>query len=290
MAKWVYDPESYNKFGDSGNSYHHGETIAAIALTPERGGTSVSPIYIPGWSIPGSLLSVSDTLTKDLLNVEVGSPKIHVVSQVIKVEETVALTFNAFKLPLGAMLANANNIGATLTYGTGDAVVEASPAPTKRKCDIDDKTDFADGDMVEVNLSVSGYGGFKECTFLNGDPIAGTGTVGTVNYDDITYAPASGATFKQVDSIEQYVGGKKLFTCQLLLLTHFQNNEMLYYRYFPKVQITQGTGIDTKTNSEHSTIGFTAKSIPTFVSKADFFGVITKEPITRIDGFISKNA
>lgn len=290
MAKIAFTPESLQKFGDSGMSYHHGETIALIGLLPERGAASLSPLHDVGWTIPGALISATGNLVKDKLNVELGSPRVHIVSQVTKVEETVNLQFNAFRMPVGLMLANSNNLGATFTYGTPAGDIEASPTPTKKQCDVDVVTGFAEYDLAEFDLRVSSYGGFKECTFLNATPLAGAGTVGTLYYDDLPYAPASGTTVKKVDSYKQYVGGKDLFQCQLLLVTAFQNNEMLYIRHYARGEVIEGTGLDPKTNAEHATIGFTFKSKPQYQSIADYFGNTKKQPVTRVDYIVSRNA
>lgn len=288
--KFKFDAESLNKFGDSGNSYPHGETILLIGKLPENGATSLSPFYDVGWTIPGQLISTSGATVRDRIDVELGAPKIHVVSQTTAIRESIAVSMGAFRLPTGAILANGSNLAPTPTYGTAEGVIAASPVPTKKQVTVDDITGFLDQDMIEVDLRVSNYGGFLENTFLSADPIAGTGTEGVLNFDDVPYAPASGTTIKQVDQIELPAGGGGTYKCQVLLLTMFQNSGLLYIRHYPRVDITEGTGIDPKNQTEHAGFGFTFKSKPTYQTKTDVNGKSKKEAITRIDYFISANA
>lgn len=287
MSMFGFVAESLNKFGDSGNSYHYGETIILIG---KRGlsAASLSPLYNVGWSIPGQLLSISPSPVKEKLDVELGQPKIHIVSQIIKIAEEVQVQLQAPKLPWGFWLGNANNNAPIIEYESGvEGVIAASPAPTKSQCDLDDITGFGIQNLAELDLTVASYGGFKEMQFIN-EIQAKAGTTGTIVYDDVSYAPAAATTVKKVKDVKFKDGGRTFPNLQILALTMLGNNEALYYKHWPNVDVFMGTPFDPKAGNEHAVVGFSFKSKPHHEDIVQMNGTTQKVPVTRIDGFIPK--
>lgn len=239
---------------------------------------------VEGWQTICRTTGITDTETKDVVDIAGGLPELYHDSIVTAIKEEIEVTFTSPRAPLGTQIATGSEIAVIPVYGTGSTTF-TSATDSGNNSNVNDlvtvasAANFAVGDTVEFDLTDATYGGFKQADRI----IAINGNILTLA-DGLDYAPASGSTVKNILSYTEYSGGNRLAEFKFRRLDYYTNGAIkIHYYGIGKISTKKEDVNDGKSAKSNS---FMFKVVPRVKTLTDISGSSCSKPFTKVSKWI----